>query len=82
LDQRAGREDGPHPEGSDLEDLPLRNVPQLRRHVADYLSAYNFAKHPKAMRWKTPYETIQALWGSKPELSGTHPTTSSRNRTI
>ncbi len=41
---------------------------QLRRHVADYLAAYNFAKHLKVLRWKTPYETIQALWDSKPEL--------------
>jgi transposase InsO family protein len=41
---------------------------QLRRHVADYLAAYNFAKHLKALRWKTPYETIQALWEAKPEL--------------
>ena len=41
---------------------------QLRRHVADYLAAYNFAKHLKALRWKTPYETIQALWDSKQEL--------------
>ena len=41
---------------------------QLRRHVADYLAAYNFAKHLEAPRWKTPHETIQALWGSKPGL--------------
>ncbi len=41
---------------------------QLRRHIANYLAAYNFAKHLKALRWKTPHETIQALWASKPEL--------------
>ena len=42
---------------------------QLRRHhVAVYLAAYNFAKHLKALRWRTPYEMIQALWESKPEL--------------
>ena len=41
---------------------------RLRRHVADYLAAYNFAKHLRALRWKTPYETIQALWDSKPGL--------------
>ncbi len=39
---------------------------QMRWHVADYLAAYNFAKHLKALRWKTPYETIQALWDSRP----------------
>ena len=41
---------------------------QLRRHVADYLAAHNFAKHLKALRWETPYETIRALYESKPEL--------------
>jgi len=41
---------------------------QLRRYIAGYLRAYNFAKHLKALRWKTPYETIQALCQSKPEL--------------
>lgn len=46
---------------------------QLRRHVADYLAAYNFAKHLKALRWKTPYETIQALWESKPDLFRSSP---------
>ena len=41
---------------------------QLRGHVADYLVAYNFAKRLRALRWKTPYETIQALWDTKPGL--------------
>ena len=41
---------------------------ELRRHVADYLAAYNFAKHLKALRWRTPYETLEALWPSRPEL--------------
>ena len=50
---------------------------QLRRHIADYLSDYNFAKHLKALRWSTPHETIQTLRGSKLELfrgSPDHPT--------
>ena len=44
------------------------SVRELRRHVADYLAAYNFAKHLKALRWRTPYETLEALWPSRPEL--------------
>jgi transposase InsO family protein len=43
-------------------------VRELRRHVADYLTAYNFAKHLKALRWRTPYETLEAIWSSRPEL--------------
>jgi hypothetical protein len=35
--------------------------------VADYLAAYNFAKQLKALKWKTPYETLQALYASKAE---------------
>ncbi len=31
---------------------------QLRQHIQDYLAAYNFAKQLKALRWKTPHETI------------------------
>ena len=41
---------------------------ELRQHVADYLAAYNFARHLKALRWRTPYETLEALWASRPEL--------------
>ena len=43
-------------------------IHELRRHVADDLAAYTFAKHLKALRWRTPYETLEALWGSRPEL--------------
>ncbi len=56
-----------------LEDATVRafhydGVRELRRHVADDLTAYNFAKHLKALRWRTPYETLEALWASRPEL--------------
>jgi hypothetical protein len=33
--------------------------------VADYLTAYNQAKHLKALRWRTPVETLEALWASE-----------------
>jgi hypothetical protein len=36
--------------------------------VAGYLAAYNFAKRLKALRWHTPYETLEAPWTSRPEL--------------
>ena len=30
---------------------------QLRRHVSEYLAAYDFAEHlPQSVRWKTPYD--------------------------
>jgi hypothetical protein len=30
----------------------------LRAHVQAFLSAYNFAKHLKALRWRTPFQAI------------------------
>jgi transposase InsO family protein len=43
-------------------------IAELRRHVAGYLCAYNYAKHLKALRWRTPVETLEAVWASKAEL--------------
>lgn len=30
----------------------------LKAHVLAFVSAYNFAKHLKAIRWKTPFEAV------------------------
>lgn len=40
----------------------------LRRHVRDWLLAYNYAKQLKALRFKTPFEAIQQIAAEKPEL--------------
>jgi transposase-like protein len=34
----------------------------LRAHVLAFLSAYNFAKHLKALRWRTPFQAICDAW--------------------
>lgn len=44
------------------------SVNELRRHLRDWLTAYNFAKQLKALRFKTPYEAIEQLWQSKPDI--------------
>ena len=44
------------------------SINELRRHVRDWLVAYNFAKQLKALRFKTPYEAIEQIWKSKPEV--------------
>jgi transposase len=49
------------------------SVQELRRHVRDWLTAYNFAKQLKALRFKTPYEAIEELWKSKPEIFNVEP---------
>jgi hypothetical protein len=40
----------------------------LRAHVLAFVSAYNFAKHFKALKWKTPFETIELAWTKHPDI--------------
>ena len=42
------------------------SINELRRHVRDWLIAYNFAKQLKALKSKTPCEAIEELRKSKP----------------
>ena len=44
------------------------SINELRRHVRDWLTAYNFAKQLKALKFRTPYEAIEELWKSKPDV--------------
>lgn len=50
------------------------SIHELRRHVRDWLTAFNFAKRLKAFRFKTPYEAIEELWKSKPDAFTVKPT--------
>ncbi len=34
----------------------------LRAHVLAFVRAYNFAKHLKALRWRTPFQAICDAW--------------------
>ena len=43
-------------------------IPELRRHLAAWLAAYNFAKQLRTLRWRTPMEAIAAVWQQKPHL--------------
>jgi transposase InsO family protein len=38
---------------------------QLRRHLADFVSAYNFGRRLKTLKGLTPYEFICKTWASK-----------------
>ena len=44
------------------------SIEELRRHVRDWLVAYNFAKQLKALKFRTPVEAIHELWKSKPDV--------------
>ena len=40
---------------------------QLRQHLADFVSAYNFARRLKTLKGLTPYEFICKRWTTEPE---------------
>jgi transposase InsO family protein len=46
---------------------------QLRRHLTDFISAYNFGRRLKTLKGLTPYEFICKAWTSKPECFSINP---------
>jgi transposase InsO family protein len=40
---------------------------QLRQHLTDFVSAYNFARRLKALKGLTPYEFICKAWATQPQ---------------
>lgn len=47
---------------------------QLRRHLSDFIDAYNFARRLKTLSGLTPYEYICKVWTSQPERFTLDPT--------
>jgi transposase InsO family protein len=47
---------------------------QLRRHLADFVTAYNFARRLKTLRGLTPYEYICKVWTKEPNRFTLDPT--------
>ena len=44
------------------------DLESLKAHVVAFVAAYNFAKHLKALRWRTPYETLCQVWAKEPSI--------------
>src|SRR4051794_5576370 len=40
---------------------------QLRRHHADFVAAYNFARRLKTLKGLTPFEFVSKCWTSEPD---------------
>jgi transposase-like protein len=40
----------------------------LKAHVLAFVTAYNFAKHLKALRWRTPFQAICDAWIKDPSI--------------
>ncbi|ESZ15365.1 integrase [Mesorhizobium sp. L48C026A00] len=47
---------------------------QLRRHLADFILAYNFARRLKTLKGLTPYEFICKICAKEPERFRLDPT--------
>jgi transposase-like protein len=45
----------------------------LKEHVLAFVTAYNFAKHLKALRWRTPFQAICDAWDKDPTTFKTNP---------
>lgn len=43
------------------------DLASLKAHVLAFVTAYNFAQHLKALRWKTPFQTICQAWIKNPD---------------
>ena len=45
----------------------------LKAHVLAFVTAYNFAKHLKALRWRTPFQAICDAWAKDPSIFKINP---------
>jgi transposase InsO family protein len=45
----------------------------LKAHILAFVRAYNFAKHLKALRWRTPFQTICDAWTKTPAIFKINP---------
>ena len=49
------------------------SLESLKAHVLAFVTAYNFAKHLKALRWRTPYQAICDAWTNDPSIFKLNP---------
>ena len=40
----------------------------LKAHILAFVAAYNFAKHFKALRWRTPFQAVRDAWTKDPSI--------------
>ena len=45
----------------------------LSAHVLAFVAAYNFGRHLKALRWRTPWEAVRDAWARNPAPFKVHP---------
>ena len=50
-----------------------QDLESLKTHILAFVTAYNFAKHLKALRWRTPYRAICDAWANDPAVFKINP---------
>lgn len=49
------------------------DLENLKAHVMAFVTAHNFAKHLKALKWRTPYQVICEAWTKHPSIFKVNP---------
>jgi transposase-like protein len=49
------------------------DLQSIKAHVLAFVTAYNFAKHLKALRWRTPFQAICDAWTRQPSAFKINP---------
>ncbi len=50
-----------------------QDIESLEAYVLAFVTAYNLAKHLKALRWRTPFQAICDAWTKDPAIFKTNP---------
>ena len=58
---------------STIKAYEYEGLEQLREHVQAFVQSYNFGKHLKALRWKTPFRAMCEAWEKEPSRFRLHP---------
>jgi transposase-like protein len=49
------------------------DLESLKAHILTFVTAHNFAKHLKALKWRTPYQVICQAWTKDPSIFKINP---------
>jgi hypothetical protein len=49
------------------------DLESLKAHILTFVTAHNFAKHLKALKWRTPYQVIREAWTKNPSIFKINP---------
>ncbi len=54
--------------GATVKAFHYPDLDALEAHVPAFARAYNFAKHLKALRWRTPFQAVRDAWTKDPSI--------------